>query len=131
MKKSKLIGIHEDLKLDYEKKKKLRKNLGSNIKITDKHHALMKIKVSDINEVIAEQNLNKTDYLVFFLASYRTKADIERYKLKEDLGTEADEIKFKPTLLVAGERNRIIGPVYYDIALVKPPPFDNETTDPS
>lgn len=131
--------IPDDLKLKNDQKKALRKALGSNTKIKDVHHALMKIKVLDLLKIIAEQGLDQNDNMVFYLASYRSQADIDRYKkYKVDLGSNATKIKFKPTLLVAGEKitlaekdNKLssIQPTYYDVATIKPPPEDTETLD--
>lgn len=100
--------IPEDLKLTFLKKKALRLALGSNTNIKDIHHALMKIKVIDILKIIREQDLtNENDILIFYLASYRTKADVDRYKKYKHISDEdAKDLKFKPTLLVAGRKKR-------------------------
>ena len=126
--------IPDHLVLNKDDKDRLTDDLDKKIKIGKKKDLpVIKIPVKYIREIIGAAPLPsdplETDNLVFFIGSYRDPVDLERYNTKVHIAYELNDIKHRPTLILALEKEQGIMETFFDVGTIKPPP-EEESTDP-
>jgi hypothetical protein len=120
-KNKQLVKLPEPL--DRNQRESHRDDLENIIKLKKKNPPVFKIKISDLLELIKDSSSD--EYLNFFLASYRDKADVKRYNDRAGTNWTLDDLKHNPTLFVGLENEQLTSGDVYDIAMIKPPPEEN------
>ncbi len=119
-----LSTIPDWLILDKNERAGLRRGLSRQLNIRLQDQPIFKIKIEDLKAILNEiPEPTGNDSLIFYLATYRNPADVERYNRRTGEQFTLQQLKNRPTLLVSWVHPNSLAPaVFYDICTICPPP---------